>query len=424
MKTKYFEKVENKYVFNFTLIFWHIFVAISTLAIVVSLGVLLWSAIPASEKKVEKQPYPEKKQYPAPVKVTLADLKLEDVKKEEAPPVSQKEVQIQAPVKQTPLEDTKGKDGYETSLNTLKTLIPPDKYSWNGSGAWSYPYGERYWTFYKLEKYRQWVSTEPGIEDKLKYAFALANAGHYIDKKQILDAYISVVRILPEEKRLNTLQILMSNVANNVSQNINTCTALTNIVSKMKNEENISYLNQLASFGRQNAKDGPSFINYISTIIDKFDVEQRVSIIDHLVYNGFYGYFYQNFSILKEATDLFLPLVSQVKAELQPKALIQYYGLYLEKNRDRNNIIAQIENEHQQEISQIDQKFILDQANALMEYQKKQKDKEELRQKSLEGIGAGVVLIVLIASALVFLSIQRSVKKIEEKLSAQNISNP
>ena len=60
MKTKYFEKVENKYVFNLTLIFWHIFIAISTLAIVVSLAVLLWSIIPASEKKVEKKAYPEK----------------------------------------------------------------------------------------------------------------------------------------------------------------------------------------------------------------------------------------------------------------------------------------------------------------------------------------------------------------------------
>ena len=135
MKTKYFEKVENKYVFNMSLIFWHIFIALSTLAIVASILVFLWSIIPAMEKNVEKRAYPEKKQYPAPVKVALTDLKLEETQKEEAPPpVSQKEIETTiANQPQKPIEDTKGKSEYEAALKTLKTYIPPTKYSFISS---------------------------------------------------------------------------------------------------------------------------------------------------------------------------------------------------------------------------------------------------------------------------------------------------
>ena len=74
MKYAYVTQVENKYVFNVSLIFWHLFIAISTLVVVTSLLVFLWSLIPASQKDVEKQPYPE------PVKVALNELQLETQK--------------------------------------------------------------------------------------------------------------------------------------------------------------------------------------------------------------------------------------------------------------------------------------------------------------------------------------------------------
>jgi len=46
---------------------------------------------------------------------------------------------------------------------------------------------------------------------------------------------------------------------------------------------------------------------------------------------------------------------------------------------------------------------------------KKERD-EKLRFKALTGIGGGIVLIVLIATILAFLSIQRIVKRMEEKM--------
>lgn len=415
MKTNYFSKVENKYVFNVSLIFWHLFIALSTLVVAASLVIFLWSIIPPSQREVEKKPYPAKREYPAPIKVNLSELQIEETK-EEAPPVAPEQVQTTTTAAQPPVEDTKGKGDYDSALNTLKTLIPPAKYSWQGSGYWTYPYGERYWTVYKQEKYRQWNATELGIEDKLKAAYRRANADTYPDKKLILDGYIGVVNLLPEEKRLAALQYLINNVANNISQNVNICQSLGKVVSKMSREENISYLNQLSLFGKKNPNDGTPFIDYAATIIDKFAISKQAEIIDRLII-GYNNYFSNNLSMLKEATDLFLPLIAQIKAEQQPKAITQYYGVFRNKNYARDNAIAEIENEYQQAINEIENQYNLDQLAAQQKYFSAKMSKAEYRLKSLAGIGGGILLTVLIAVVLVFFSIQRSVRKIEEKIS-------
>jgi len=414
MKTNYFSKVENKYVFNVSLIFWHLFITLATLAVVACLAIFLWSIIPASQREVEKKPYPAKKQYPEPIKVELNELQIEVTKVETLPDVAP-QIQTTTPVQKS-VEDIRGKVDYESSFNTLKTLIPPARYSWQGAGYWSYPYDKRYWDVYKQEKYRQWNVTEPGIEDKLKYAYHRANAENYIDKKQILDGYISVLKILPEEKRVSTIEYLMGNVANNISQNVNICKALTNVVTNMPKEENSAYINQLARFGENNPNDGSLFIDYIATIIYKFDVARRAEIIDRLI-TGYYNYFSNNLSMLKEATDLFLPLISRIKTENQSKVIIQYYGVFRNKNYARDNSIAQIEDEYQQAVNEIENQYNLDQSIAQQEYFSKKMSKTEYRLKSLAGIGGGIVLFVLIAVILVFFSIQRSVRKIEEKIA-------
>ena len=59
MKHNYFEKVENKYVFNLTLIFWHIFIALATLALTISIVILLWGIIPPFKHSVKKEADPQ-----------------------------------------------------------------------------------------------------------------------------------------------------------------------------------------------------------------------------------------------------------------------------------------------------------------------------------------------------------------------------
>ncbi|MFH1320509.1 MAG: hypothetical protein ABII90_07645 [Bacteroidota bacterium] len=154
MKTNYFTKVENKYVFNLSLIFWHIFITLASLAIIAGIALFIWCIIPPSEKEVAKRPYPvkpsypEKKPYPQPVTVDYADLQLEETKEEAPPPPPEitGKKQIEKKIVQPKLvEDTKGKDEYNLSLATLRELIPPQKYSWASEGIWSYPEGKRYW---------------------------------------------------------------------------------------------------------------------------------------------------------------------------------------------------------------------------------------------------------------------------------------
>jgi len=421
MKNTYVTQVENKYVFNVSLIFWHLFIVLSTLVVVISLVIFLWSLIPASQKNVEKLPYPNKKDYPAPVKVSLSELQLV-APKEEAPPVVEEQKQSESKTVMQSVEDLTGKEDFDKSMNTLKTLIPPAKYSWQGSGYWTYPYGERYWTFYKLEKYRQWNSTEAGLEEKLNSSYRVSKLVKYTDKKILLDAFIGVIKMLPEERRLFAIQDLIRNVTNNNSRNINICQSLSKIIIKM-NENDISYIAKLTYLGKINPNDGTLTIDYITNIIDKFDISKRSETIDKLL-NGYNDYFNRNLSLFKESTDLFLPLIPQLKTEYLPKALLQYYVIFRNKNYARDNSISQIENEYQQSVNAIETQYAQDQLLAQIEYSKDKMTKTEYRIKSLEGIGGGILLIVLIAVVLVFFSIQRSVKRIEEKMttSGENVN--
>jgi hypothetical protein len=419
MKTNYFTKIEDKYVFNISLIFWHVFIALSTVAIVLSVIVFLWSVIPPQERKVIKQSYPEKQQIPAPVAVMINELSFEEAGKVEAPPVQEINHAEVAKRKEIEYEDNQGEEEYNASINALKKLIPPSKYSWAGSGYWTYPYGERYWEVYKQERYRQWNIKEASVEDKLEKSYRVSKATTYINKKQLLDAYTTVVKLFPEEKRLGALQYLMDNVSNNVSQNINVCQSVSKVIDKMDNEKSISYMNQILIFGKKNPNDGSPFIDYISTILDKFDIQKRAKTIDLLI-NSYYNYFNQNFEKQKEATDLFIPMLAEIKGEYHPKALMQYYGLYIDKNYEREKLITKIDNEYQQKIERINNQFMKDQALAAAELEERKIVKAGFRYKSILGLGGGILLIVLIGTLLVFLSIQRSVRKIEEKLSSVN----
>lgn len=414
-KTTYLSMVENRYVFNLSLLFWHLFIALSTLAIVISLLVFLWSIIPASHKTVEKSAYPAKSQYPEPVRVTLGDLATSGAK-DEAPPPTPEPIQAIANTVERGVQDTKGLAGYDSAMNALKTLIPPATYSWRGSGIWTYPLGERYWTVYKQERYRQWNATEPSVDDRLSSAFQKAGARDYADKKRMIEAYNGVLRGIAEDKRLPALQVLLSNVANSVSQNEAVCASIAKVVTKMGNDDGPGYINQLATFGRYNPNDGASVIDYIASIIDRFAPLKRSEIIARLL-TGYTSFFGHRLTMLKEATDLFLPMLPQIQPENQATAIVQYYGLFRNKNYARDSAIAQIEGEYQAAAREIDQQFALDQLAAESQFLLSKQSKSKYRLKSLAGIGGGVLLIVLVAVILVFFSIQRSVRRIEDRIA-------
>ncbi|MDY0341963.1 MAG: hypothetical protein RBR28_00195 [Lentimicrobium sp.] len=422
MKTNYFSKIEDKYVFNFSLIFWHLFIALSSLAIVISVLVFIWSVIPPLAKKVEKQAYPEKQQLPAPVAVLLSEITIDDADNNKvytSKTTYQKKAINQAVETSTyASEDTLGKKAYDETIQTLEKLIPPSKYSWSGAGYWYYPYGERYWNVYKDERYRNWIVTEYGLKEKLDYAYRTSDAPTYTDKKHLLDAYITVLQQLPEDKRKPAINSLVQYCSKSKSQNINVCTSLSKVIPRMDNENNLRYMDLILDFGKRNPNDGSPFIDYVSEIIDKFDSKERINTIS-LFMQYFYA-FNEDLPKLQEATDLFIPLLTEIKGENHNKSLSRYYDIFMDKNRDREIRIAQIDEEYAQQIERIDNQYVEEKALAAMQFEGKKIIKTGLRSKSLAGIGGGIFLIVLIGTLLVFLSIQRSVRKIEEKISMKN----
>ncbi len=419
MKTNYFTKVEDRYVFNVSLIFWHLLIALATLAIIASILIFLWGIVPASLKKVEKQPYPEKEVYPAPIKVSISELNLDRTETKDLPEIDESMIK-EKEQKQLPTEDLTGKGEFEAIIDTLNVLIPPTKYSWKGKGYYTYPQGKTSWDIYKREIYRRWVVTESGITAKLNRSYQKTNAKKYTEKKKLVEGYIMILKLLPENKRLNALEQMINNVANNIQRNNAILNALSNVISKIDNTEvkNINIISLLTNFGVNNPNEGIPFINYVSTIIGEFDKTQQYKSVINLIYGFNRRYlFNQNIDLQKEATNLYIPLIPQLKIDQQSGALIQYYNVFLDKNNKRNDQIKQIESNYEQAIAEIESKFVADQKSALRVYESKKAKKEKLRLRALTGIGGGIVLIVLIATFLAFLSIQRSVRKMEDKMN-------
>jgi hypothetical protein len=187
MKPKFLSSLEEKYVFKISRYFWHIFVGLATFIIIAGIGYLLWGIVPSSHAKVEK------KEYPTVVQVSLDELKGEK-------PTSQATPTIQQPPttpKQT-VESAEGSDGFNQSMNELKKLIPPAKYSWDSIGHWNFPFGEYYYQTYKNTQYennyRRWQIDQEGIENKLNQQYSTLSASTYNDKTQLLDAYNSLIK--------------------------------------------------------------------------------------------------------------------------------------------------------------------------------------------------------------------------------------
>jgi hypothetical protein len=410
MNTQYFTKVENRIVFNVSLIFWHLFIAIAILSIIVGVAVFAWSLIPSSQKKIEKQEYPTMPPLPEPVKVDFSELNLVDAVDVETNP------EIKKPVLNKPAKNQNGESPsqYDASLDELKKMIPTAK--WEGESYYIYPFGQRYWDVYKTEKYREKVITEVGVADKLDNIYREAKATSYNEKKQVLDAIVLVIKQLPEEKRFQGLQFLLENISKDISQNVQVFSNIAKMVSQMPNDENLDYIQQLAYFGKNNPSEGSLCIEYISEIINNFNKAIRSNFVDAFISN-YYSYFGSNFNQQKEATDLFLPMVPQIEKGNEISSLNKYYSIYINKNYSRAQEIAQIESEYQKKIQDIDSQFRINEASAIMEYQAKKLNKQEFRLKSLMGIGICILVIVLIGTFLVFLSIQRSVSKIEQKMT-------
>lgn len=411
MKYNYFTKVENGYVFNFSLIFWHALILITLLGIAGAIGGLLYSYIPPIKKEVIKEEYPVKPEYPPSVKVALYELKLE----EEIAVQDDQTNQPTSPSVTISNEDDKDQLAFEEAIQKLRELIPPSKYSWSGTGSWYFPYGERMWLVYNDEKYRQWIVQEPGIEDKLNRAYDQLSANTYADRKNLIYGYISAISPAIESRRADILLYMLSGLQDNIVKNVTFCNSIGEVIKNISPRAELIYINYLTNFSKRNPKDGVPLIEYVAKSIQRFSPSQQSMAVQKMI-NGYYNQFNQNLPFLIESTNLFTEMIPQIDTSFQSKALSQYYILYIEKNADREGEIARIENDYKQVITKIDSDYDNAQAQAEIDYAGKKLKRALIKTTSLSGIGAGILTIVLVATILVFLSIQRSVRKIEEMI--------
>jgi len=416
MKAKYFERIENKYVFNLSRIFWHIIILIGTLAIVVGVVFLLYGIIPAGQKSVEKLPPPAKPNYPNPITVTLADLKLDEAKP--VKPV-QEIKQAEEAISEVTNEPSKSTDPYEIEYqNAVKAL----RKLWPAKGHYEFVgnNGQRLYEFTHSEKYRKFVE-DISITGMLDELFSRSKINSFKEKKQMVDLFSTELGKLPENKRGNTFQIITGFTIPNIQEYQGFLQSVLQVFPKIQDEEQDYYLQRAFRLIKKNSSlaDSKAFIDYIFKIIDKFDPKQHARVFN-VMYDSYMQYL-NNVSILTEQTDLFIAMLPKIKPELQSQALDKYFLVYVQKNANREQTISQIDQKYADTLAKIEEKFMMDKNEAESKYITDKAKKSEYRLKGLIGFGSGIGIVALIAIILVFLSIQRIVNRIDEKLSKETV---
>lgn len=388
MLKKFLTQIEEKYVFKVSQYFWHIIVGLISLGIVAGVFLLIYGVFPTFKTTVEKE------KYPPLVEVTYSDINnaLLGKKKEYQPePIDQR---------YTTLTETYSDEYYtvfETKLDTLKQLIPPEKYRWDAAGYWYYPYGERY------PSYRSWIETDIGIYRRLDKAYENSSANSYKLKTDLISSFIKLVKLYKEPNRIAVLKY----AANICQQSVNKSLILIDKLAQSYNqfgESDLNYLNTLSNFAESNPREGEKFIELVITTVNMIDKKNRTSALEVLKDN-FYRYYNTKIEQQVEATNNFLTLIRKFDVDKRVNALEKYYEISVIKNRNREQEINRIEYDYSQELSR-----------AEMEYLASQAEKADLRTKGLYGVASGFVVIAFIALLLVLLSIQRYLKNIDAKL--------
>lgn len=394
MPIKLLTKIEEKYVFKVSQYFWHIIVGFISLGIVAGVFLLIYGVFPTFKTTVEKE------KYPPLVEVTYSDVNnaLLGKKKEYQPePISQ------SYTSQSESYTDEDYKIFEKKLDTLKQQIPPEKYTWDATGYWYYPYGERY------SSYRSWIEADIGLYRRLDKAYDNSSAYSYNLKADLISAFIKLVKLFKETNRVSALQY----AANICQQSVSKSVILIGKLAQSYNqygESDLSYLYTLSNFAKSNPREGEKFIDLVITTANMMDKKNKTSALE-ILKDNFYRYYNTKIEQQIEATNDFLTFIKKFNIDKQVEALDKYYEISVIKNRNREQEINRIENDYTQKLSE-----------AEMEYLASQAEKADLRTKGIYGVASGLVFIAFIALLLVLLSIQRYIKNIENKIEKVSIN--
>lgn len=399
MKFEFFEKLEEKIVFKTSHIFFLVLVGATLLVMVGSVLVFLWGITPSLKPGVEKAEYPPAVAVSADEVSRLLPAQVTPGRKTAVATVSpgRREKAPEQKAEITPAAEVDStKIVYEQAIDSMKALIPANKYLWANKGHYERGY-------YKVRgdwrHGKHWVVDRYGLQAKLNNVFKSINAESYSDKTSIIKTYIPILTRFEEKNRYSALKHMLLFSRDNMRNTKENMKLLAKSVDIFPVEKT-DFLYKLAQFGKKNPRDGYAFIGYVNQVMPKFAKTQREKVLDKMI-AGYYKY-YDNINRQKEATEMFLPLLPDFDAKSQPAALAAFYKLYERKNRDRRSAIENIDNQYSYDLR-----------NAERVLQEKKMTKAGLRYKGLIGLGGGIVFIALVALILSLLSIQRNIKELK-----------
>jgi len=383
MKFISLDKFEEKIVFRTSHIFFLSLVGVVLLAMVISVFLFLWGLTPSLKPTVEKAA------YPPPVTVSLDEIK------HALKPAKQINTQTQNATESSyltvagnddnPQQTDSSRVKYDQRIARMKELLPPKKFLWKNKGHYDY------WRRWKIDTY--------GIQSQLDFRFNSVHAGSFVDKKRLLDSYITILEKFDMGNRYKVLQSLLAYTRGTTDQAVQNMKVLARAVPYF-NKEDGAFLSKLSRFGRKNPRDGQAFIAHVATVISRFDPSQREKALDNMI--AAYYNLYNDINRQKEATQRFMPLLSKLETGEQARALTLFYNTFENKNRAWRDTIARIDRAYQNEL------FDAEKALAM-----KKQAKSEYRKNALIGLGGGIVFIAIVALILSLLSIQRNIAELK-----------
>ncbi len=388
MKRELLETFEEKFYFKTSHFFWHLVTGIAGLALIAGLGILLWGLTPSLKPNVKKVA------EPAPVRVAA-----EEIMQRLSPPPTKPATSPSTPnytatetaasSQAPPVSRDSTEVAFLAAIDSLKSLLPPNKFSWASSGHY-----ERTW--YETK----WVVDVLGINDRLQAAYRKVNATDYATALPLLNAYISLVAMFPLDQRLKVLKAATEFTKDDVPTSVQNLALLHAAIPHFSTSD-ADFVEMLSTFGKKNPRDGRAFIEYANTILPKFDAAVREPLLRTLI-ASYYNYF-NDIGRQQEATNLFMEMQNQFEPDKQVSALAEYYQLYRDKNYDREREIVQIEQTYQNELAQAEAAVVAKKAK-----------KAGWRSLGLKVVGGSFIFISFVALFLVLLSIQRNIRQLRE----------
>ncbi len=426
-------KLENNLYYGISRYFWHLIIGLAVLGVISGLLIYIWATIPPSKENVRVPPKPVKKAYPALKDVSLDEVikhlpKEKKIKKKEIAKPAEEEV---VATEETYVPDEKSIDSvalqqFEETLGQTRNLIPVQKNRafWLGKGMYVFK-SERDRKLYKKTKnpkYRTWVSTQAGFRQHYLQFTERQNIDSYNQKTELLNALNNILQNVDSVNRIPFIERKFYNIPVNRLGLAKTKTILQHIapvIRKLPEKAQLDGYSLMYLFVIRNPNDGLSMIDFNKDIIDSVAPSERLKFIRNIQKEYTYHY-NNNFTLLRNATKKFLPLLSGLPVDKQSDALKIYYQLFSRNNRQLKNEISQIETEYRHSMQNWEERVKELKQEAQNRYMLKKHKKRTYKYLSIRGVVIGFAGILSVTLLLLILSMIRNVNRLSEAIMENN----